>query len=408
MKNKTIIIGGGAAGMMAAGLAGERGLNVHLYEKNDILGKKLFITGKGRCNFTNSSDIETIISNVKRNPFFLYSALYAFTNVDVMKFFDDLGVPSKVERGNRVFPKSDKSNDVIKALKKFMEINKVHIHLNQSVKKIIVNKKKKIEGVILSTGEKIKTDKVILATGGLSYPKTGSTGQGIKMSKQLGHKIVQPFPSLIPIEVNEWWIKDLQGLSLRNVEVSLSQEGKAIKKEFGEMIFTHYGMSGPVILSLSADMHAPYTKYSISINLKPALRKEQVDLRIQRDFEKKSRKQYKNSLNDLLPAKLIPIIIKLSNINENKFVHQITKDERKNLVELIQDLKFSVKSVRPINEAIITAGGIDTNEINPSTMESKLIKGLYFAGEIINVDALTGGYNLQIAFSTGYLAGINC
>ena len=394
--------------MMAAGIAGRRGLDVHLYEKNNILGKKLFITGKGRCNFTNATDIETIMNNIKRNASFLYSALYTFTNEDLIEFFLNLGVPSKIERGNRVFPKSDKSNDIVKALHKFIKMNKVNIHLNQNVDKIIINKNNTIQGIILSTGEKIKADKVIIATGGLSYPKTGSTGHGIKMSKDLGHSIIQSSPSLVPIVVNELWVKDLQGLSLKNVEVTLFKKNKPIIKEFGEMIFTHYGVSGPIILSLSSYIKSPYTQYSISINLKPALTIEKLDLRLQRDFDKNSRKQYKNSLNELLPTKLIPIIIKLSNIHENKFVHQITKNERRNLVTLIQNLKFSIKSLRPISEAIITSGGIDTKEINSSTLESKLINGLYFAGEIIDVDALTGGYNLQIAFSTGYLAGMNC
>jgi hypothetical protein len=408
MGNKIIVIGGGAAGMIAAGFASNRGYDVHLYEKNDKLGKKIFITGKGRCNFTNISDIETIMENIKRNPLFLYSALYSFTNEDLITFFNNLGVPSKIERGNRVFPKSDKSNDIIKALHKFMNNNNVNIHLNQDVKKIMVDKKNIINGIILSTGEKIRADKVIIATGGMSYPKTGSTGHGIRMSEELGHNIIKPYPSLVPIVVNELWVKDLQGLSLKNVEVTLYKKDKIVKKEFGEMIFTHYGVSGPIILSLSADMETPYSQYSISINLKPALTEEQLDSRLQRDFEKKSRKQYKNSLQDLFPSKLIPVIIKLSNINESKFVHQITREERKKLVTLMQNFIFTIENLRPINEAIVTAGGVDTKEINPSTMESKLIRGLYFAGEVIDVDALTGGYNLQIAFSTGYLAGMNC
>lgn len=408
MKDKVIVIGGGPAGMLAAGFAGSRKKDVHLYEKNEKLGKKLFITGKGRCNFTNASDIETIIENIKRNPYFLYSSLYNFTNTDLVDFFESLGVSSKVERGNRVFPKSDKSNDIIKALDKFMVGNKVNIHLNKDIDKILIDDKKSIKGIALSTGEIFEANKVILATGGLSYPRTGSTGHGLTMVKKIGHNIIQPLPSLVPIVVNKQWVKDLQGLSLRNVEISLYRKNILVKKEFGEMVFTHYGISGPTILTLSADMIPDYKQYSISINLKPALTEEQLDLRLQRDFKKNVRKQYKNSLNDLLPAKLIPVIIKLSKINEDKFIHQITKEERIGLVKLIQNLYFKVDDLRPIDEAIISAGGVDTKEINPSTMESKLIKGLFFAGEIIDVDALTGGYNLQIAFSTGYSAGMNC
>ncbi|HHT51452.1 MAG TPA: NAD(P)/FAD-dependent oxidoreductase [Eubacteriaceae bacterium] len=408
MKDKVVIIGGGPSGMIAAGYAASRNKDVHLYEKNERLGKKLFITGKGRCNFTNASDIEIIIENIKRNPYFLYSSLYSFTNTDLINFFSNLGVKSKIERGNRVFPESDKSSDIIKALCRFMEENKANIHLNRNIKNILIDKEKSIKGIILSTGERIKADKVIIATGGLSYPKTGSTGEGLNMVKELGHNIIRPFPSLVPIVVNKSWIRELQGLSLKNVEVALFKKNVLVKKEFGEMIFTHYGISGPTILKLSADMIPPYNQYSISINLKPALTEGQLDLRLQRDFAKNIRRQFKNSLKDLLPSKLIPVIINLSNINENKFVHQITKEERLNLVKLIQNLYFTVDDLRPIEEAIITSGGVDTREINPSTMESKIIKGLFFAGEIIDVDALTGGYNLQIAFSTGYIAGMNC
>lgn len=406
MKKKVIIIGGGAAGMMAAGTAAKQGAEVHLYEKNDALGRKIFITGKGRCNFTNASDIENFIENTIRNPFFLYSAIYTFTNEDLISFFDKWGVPSKVERGNRVFPKSDKSNDIIKALNKFMASNKVNLHLGQNIEKIL-KEGNGIKGIQLESGEKIYGDKVLLATGGLSYPKTGSTGHGLKMAKQIGHNIIEPFPSLVPIVVKENWIGQLQGLSLKNVEISLFQGKKLIRKEFGEMVFTHYGLSGPIVLSLSAYIKKPYPKHSLCLNLKPALTEEQLDNRLQRDFQKYSRKQYKNALHDLLPKKLIPIIINLSNIDENKYVHQITKEERKRLIHLIQALPLNVETLRPISTAIVTGGGIDTNEINPSTMESKIISGLYFAGEVIDVDALTGGYNLQIAFSTGYLAGIN-
>lgn len=407
MKNKLIVIGGGAAGMIAAGIAGQKGYDVELFEKNDKLGKKIFISGKGRCNFTNASDIETIIENIVSNPYFLYSALYSFTNDDLREFFNKLGVPSKVERGNRVFPQSNKSNDIIKALYKFLNNNHVNVHFNQNVDKILV-KDKKIYGIQLESGKQYMSDIVILATGGLSYPKTGSTGYGLKMAKELGHNIISPLPSLVPIVIKEDWIKSLQGLSLRNVEMTLWEKNKRMKQEFGEMVFTHYGVSGPIVLSLSSYMKPPYGKYSLNLNLKPALSKEQLDMRLQRDFEKYSRKQFKNTLQDLLPKKMIPIIISLSNIDENKFVHQITKDERRKLAYLLQNLKLSVATLRPISTAIVTSGGIDTREINPSSMESKIIENLYFAGEVIDVDGLTGGFNLQIAFSTGYLAGMNC
>ncbi|MCR1898059.1 NAD(P)/FAD-dependent oxidoreductase [Irregularibacter muris] len=406
MEQKIIVIGGGAAGMMAAGIAAQKGLEVHLLERNDKLGKKIFITGKGRCNFTNSGDIDSLIENIMRNPYFLYSALYTFSNNDLIDFFHGLGVRSKIERGNRVFPQSDKSSDIIKALSNFINSVNVNIHLNQRVKEILVHNKK-IKGVILENGEKINASKVILATGGLSYPKTGSTGDGFYMAKKLGHNIIKPSPSLVPMVVDQDWIRELQGLSLRNVEVNLIKKDKIVKTAFGEMVFTHYGVSGPIILSLSACMEQPYSNYFLSLNLKPALTEQQLDLRMQKDFEKYSKKQYKNSLQDILPRKMIPILIRRSEIDGEKFVNQITKEERKKLVKLMQNFTLPIKTLRPIDEAIVTSGGIDTKEINSSTMESKLIEGLYFAGEIIDVDALTGGYNLQIAFSTGYLAGLN-
>lgn len=378
-----------------------------MFEKNDKLGKKVFITGKGRCNFTNASDVESILEHVVRNPNFLYSALYTFTNQDLIQFFNDLSVPTKVERGNRVFPKSDKSNDIIKALTKFLSTHQVKIHYYSNVKKILVNDGR-VTGIQLDSGERHFCDRIIITTGGLSYPKTGSTGHGLTMVEDLGHNIISPFPSLVPIEIKENWIKELQGLSLKNIEMSLYKNNKLIKSEFGEMIFTHYGISGPVTLTLSAYMEGSYTEHTIHINLKPALSYEQLDRRIQKDFEKYSRRQFKNSLDDLFPKKLIPIMILLSNISPEKYVNQITKFERRSLVSLTQKLILSVKKLRPIDEAIVTAGGVDINEINPSTMESKIVQGLYFGGEIMNVDALTGGYNLQIAFSTGYLAGYNC
>ena len=383
--------------MMAAGVAAKKGLEVHLFEKNDKLGKKVFITGKGRCNFTNASDVESILEHVVRNPNFLYSALYTFTNQDLIQFFNDLSVPTKVERGNRVFPKSDKSNDIIKALTKFLSTHQVKIHYYSNVKKILVNDGR-VTGIQLDSGERHFCDRIIITTGGLSYPKTGSTGHGLTMVEDLGHNIISPFPSLVPIEIKENWIKELQGLSLKNIEMSLYKNNKLIKSEFGEMIFTHYGISGPVTLTLSAYMEGSYTEHTIHINLKPALSYEQLDRRIQKDFEKYSRRQFKNSLDDLFPKKLIPIMILLSNISPEKYVNQITKFERRSLVSLTQKLILSVKKLRPIDEAIVTAGGVDINEINPSTMESKIVQGLYFGGEIMNVDALTGGYNHKSLF----------
>lgn len=408
MEDRIAVIGGGPAGMIAAGVAGSRNKNITLFDKNNKLGKKLFITGKGRCNITNDSDIETLLENVIVNNKFLYSAFYTFTNYDIISLLEKYGVKTKVERGNRVFPKSDKSSDVIRALEKYLIDNNVKIRLSKSVSNIKLGKPDGFE-LFYEDGNSETFDKVILATGGMSYQQTGSTGEGYKYAKDLGHTIIKPKPALVPCEVKEKWAKELQGLSLKNVSISAYNKDSKIFEEFGEMIFTHYGISGPIVLTMSNYINKyPNDKIRINIDLKPSLSEEKLEKRIIRDFEKYSRKQFKNSLNDLLPNKLIPVVIKLCGINEEKFVNQITKDERRNLVNTLKGLSLSFTKFRPLNEAIITSGGISTEEIDPSTMESKIVKGLFFAGEVIDVDALTGGYNLQIAYSTGYLAGLNC
>ena len=406
--NRVIVIGGGPAGMMAAAAAGSRGHRVTLLEKNEKLGKKLYLTGKGRCNITNNADIEEFIKNVPTNPKFLYTAFYTFTNQDLLLLLDQLGLKTKVERGNRVFPVSDKSSDVIKALEKHLNNNNVKRLTGEAVR--LITEENRVTGVELKNGDILPCDKIILATGGLSYPSTGSTGDGYRFARDLGHTIVPPKPSLVPLESAEDWPAQAQGLSLKNISIKvLNKEGRKIFEDFGEMVFTHYGASGPVILYASSYMRDMEPgKYRIIIDLKPALSEEQLDARIQRDFQKYSRKFFQNSLNDLLPKKLIPVIIRLSDIAPEKPVHQITREERLRLVSLIKGLEFTVKSFRPISEAIITSGGVSVKEINPSTMESKLVQGLYFAGEIIDVDAYTGGFNLQIAFSTGFLAGMSC
>ncbi|MGY0372038.1 NAD(P)/FAD-dependent oxidoreductase [Clostridium sp. JNZ J1-5] len=403
--SKVVVIGGGPAGMMAAISAANKH-QVILIEKNEKLGKKLFITGKGRCNVTNSKDISEFFDNIPGNPNFLYSSLYSFTNENTMDFFEKLGVKLKVERGERVFPKSDKSSDIIKAFEKELSNKNVEILLKSKVKKIKFQDKK-ITSVILEGDKEIYGDYFILATGGLSYPQTGSTGDGLTFSKELGHTIVEPKASLVPIEVNEEWIKNLQGLSLKNVNFSIKdRNNKVLYEEFGEMLFTHYGVSGPIVLSGSRFVNKKNVLKAV-INLKPALSSDELDKRIQKDFIKYANKDFKNSLDDLLPQKIIEIVVKLSNIDENKKVNSITKEERKNLVHLLQNFELSIKGLRPIAEAIITAGGINVKEIDPSNMKSKIIENLYFAGEMIDVDAYTGGFNLQIAFSTGYLAGVS-
>lgn len=408
-----IVIGGGAAGMMAAIMSARNGNKVIILEKMRSLGRKLSITGKGRCNITNATDMDNFIKNVPGNGRFLYSAFSQFTNQDTIDFFNEIGVKTKVERGDRIFPVSDSAMDVIDKLKKELDKRKVKVIVNSRVEKILVEDGKVVG--VKTADNTYSCDKVILATGGKSYPTTGSTGDGYKMAEMLGHTIVKPKASLVPIELYEKDIVDLQGLSLKNVSIKIKDGQKLVYEDFGEMLFTHFGVSGPIILSSSAhllrvknvDEKLKKKEITLEIDLKPALTAEKLETRIQRDFEKYTRKQYKNSLNDLLPGKMINYIIKKSNIPEEKQTDQITKEERRKLAETLKKLEFKIKGFRTIDEAIITAGGINIKEINSSTMESKLVNGLFFAGEIIDVDAYTGGFNLQIAFSTAYLAAKN-
>ena len=405
-ETEVTVVGGGPAGMIAAGTAARRGKKVILLEKNDILGKKLGITGKGRCNITNDIDVEGLIDNIPVNNSFLYSAFYTFSNSQLINFLNELGLETKVERGQRVFPVTDKARDVVKTLQKFLKENKVQIIKEkaediQSVKKGFIVK--------TSSGMNINSENVVIATGGVSYPATGSTGDGYDFAKKLGHSITSLYPSLVPLEVREDWIKEAQGLSLKNVEITVFADDREIFEDFGEMLFTHYGVTGPIILSASSHMRDMANRdYKLVIDLKPALSFEKLDKRIQRDFKKYSRKYFGNSLGDLLPRKLIPVIIELSEIPYSKKVNQITKKERYDLVQLLKNMTLHVEDYRPLKEAIVTSGGVDVDEIDPGTMESKIVKDLYFAGEIIDVDGYTGGFNLQIAFSTGFLAGNNC
>lgn len=409
MQYDVIVIGGGPAGILAAGAAGARGRKVLLLEKNEKLGKKLFITGKGRCNITNAADMDEFMSNIPKNSKFLYSAFRGLSNYDLISLLYDMGLNTKVERGGRVFPESDKSSDVLKALQKYLDKNQVEVRLNAAVKEITTNDGH-VNGVVLQDGRHFPCESVIVCTGGLSYPQTGSTGEGFEFAKSVGHTITDLFPSLVPLVVKDAYIKDLQGLSLKNVSIKVLVEGKQVYEDFGEMLFTHYGLSGPIILSASfyiSDYLRKKSDIKVSIDLKPALTEEELDRRVLKDFSENINKHYKNSLDALLPQKLIPVIIKLSKIDENKEVNQISKEERSNLVTLLKNLELSVIGTRPIAEAIVTSGGVNLKEINPKTMESKLISGLYFAGEVMDLDAFTGGYNLQIAFSTGYAAGSN-
>lgn len=402
-----IVIGGGPAGMLAAGAAGARGRKTLIIEKNEKLGKKLFITGKGRCNVTNAADMDEFMSNIPKNSKFLYSAFRGLSNIDLIAMLNDMGLKTKIERGGRVFPESDKSSDVLKALGKYLNQNNVDVMLNTRVREIKVTEHK-INKVLLEDGTEIPCESVIVCTGGLSYPQTGSTGDGLEFAKALGHQVTDLYPSLIPLLVKEEYIKELQGLSLKNVSIKIVVDHKSIYDDFGEMLFTHYGLSGPIVLSASfyiSDHLKKKKDIKFSIDLKPALSEEDLDRRVLKDFNEKLNKQFKNSLDGLLPQKLISVIIKLSKIDENKEVNQISKEERKQLVSLLKNLEFTIIGTRPISEAIVTSGGISLKEVNPKTMESKLIQGLYFAGEIMDLDAFTGGFNLQIAFSTGHAAG---
>ncbi|MEG0371972.1 MAG: NAD(P)/FAD-dependent oxidoreductase [Clostridium sp.] len=402
-----IVVGAGPAGMMAAIKAAEKGHRVTLIEKNEKIGKKMFITGKGRCNVTSNKDIEDIIKNIPGNGVFMYSSLYTFTNQDVMDMIEAKGVKLKVERGDRVFPESDKSSDIIKCFDKYLYENRVKILFGANVTDIIVNDGHAC-GVIINNRDRLECESLIIATGGISYPLTGSTGDGYDILKKHGHTITDIKPSLIPLVTREKFVQDLMGLSLKNVEINIKHKGKSIHKDFGEMLFTHFGLSGPLVLSASRKISDILPKeVEFYIDLKPALSEEELDKRIVKDFEKNNNKQFKNALDDLLPKKLIPVVISLLGIDENKQINIVTKEERRNIVTLIKNFKLTIISTRPIAEAIITRGGVSVKEVDPSTMESKLIKGLFIAGELLDVDALTGGFNMQIAFSTGYCAGVN-
>lgn len=406
--SKILVVGGGAAGMMAAVTAARRGKNVLLLEKNEKLGKKLFITGKGRCNLTNSAEVEELFNAVVSNPKFLYSSFYSFTNDQVIGFFEELGVKTKVERGGRVFPESDHSSDVIRALEQEMKRLGVRISLGTEVKEILTEDGR-AKGVRLSSGRTIAADAVIVATGGISYPSTGSTGDGYRFARECGHKVTDLSPALVPVEVKEWYAKELMGLSLRNIGIRITDGKKKLYEEFGEMLFTHYGVTGPVILSASSIVGKKLKEHPLTlhIDLKPALTEEQLDKRVLREFEANHNRQFKNAVDSLFPAKLKPVAIELSGIPEEKKVNEVTKEERLHFVRLIKDFSMTLTGLRGYHEAIITKGGVSVKEIDPGTMESKLVKGLYFAGEVLDLDAVTGGYNLQIAWSTGYLAGAN-
>ena len=403
------IIGGGAAGMMAAAAAAKAGHQVRLYEKNEKLGKKLYITGKGRCNLTNACETEELFDAVIHNPKFLYSSFYAFTNQNVMDFVKVHGCPLKTERGNRVFPLSDKSSDVIRAFSRALKELGVSVCLGEEVESLSWEEGR-MKGLILKKGGRfVAADRVVVATGGLSYPSTGSTGDGYRFARQTGHKVTKLNPALVPLEVRELsQAKALQGLSLRNVRIQVLLGKKVLYEDFGEMLFTHFGVSGPVILSASSYVARELLKGELvlSVDLKPALDREQLDGRLVRDFQEMKNRQYKNALSRLLPSKIIPVIVERSGILPEKPVNEITREERKALADCLKDFRLTLTGLRDYREAIITQGGVSVGQVNPGTMESKLVEGLYFAGEVLDLDAMTGGYNLQIAFSTGYLAGM--
>lgn len=402
---KVAVIGAGAAGMLAAGHAGELGHSVDIFEKNNIVGKKIRITGKGRCNITNASDCEEHIENTPGNPYFMYSALYKFPPDKMIELVESLGVPTKVERGKRVFPVSDKAADVSEALKKYMKKNGVKLHLEKGVKDIITENNK-IKSIVTDDGKELDFDAVIVATGGLSYPTTGSTGDGYKFAKKAGHSVSKLMPSLVPLKSDDWICPELMGLSLKNSAIVIKNgKGKTIYKDFGEMLFTHFGVSGPMVLSASRHLLRRFNEnITMYIDMKPALDMKALDNRLLRDFEKYINKDLRNALNDILPQKMIPVIIRLSGVDETKKIHDITKEERKRMEELIKGLPVHITGTAGFDMAVVTSGGVNTDEIDPSTMESRKIKGLFFAGEVLDVDAYTGGFNLQIAFSTGYTA----
>ena len=407
---RVVVIGGGAAGLMAAVIAGREGAKVTLLEKMNYVGKKMGITGKGRCNITNACDMSDFIKNTPGNGKFLYGAYERFTNEDLLQLLHDAGLETKVERGGRVFPASDSALDVRNTFMKLMKHYGVDVHLEEPVKKLLVD-----DGVVtgvVTDKETYHADAVVIATGGKSYPATGSTGDGYILAAQVGHKITDIRPSLVPIVTEESWVKDLMGLSLRNVELSVVAKNKVQAKMFGEMMFTHFGITGPIVLSLSHTVGKLMRKKNIGtigldINLKPALSPETLDKRLQKDFELYSKKQLINGMKDLLPSRLIPLIIELAGIDPQKPINQISKEERQQIGYMLQHMPLTVKGLRPVEEAIVTAGGISLKEFNPKTMESKLVKGLYGAGEVLDIDAFTGGYNLQAAFSTGFVAAMH-
>lgn len=407
--SRIIVAGGGAAGMMAAAAAGNAGHSVLLLEKNEKLGKKLFITGKGRCNVTNACATEELFRAVVTNPRFLYSSFSRFTSQDMMHFLEQQGCPLKTERGNRVFPVSDKSADILDAMKRALKKAGVEVHLQEEVRELLTEGGRCIGVRSVAAGKSRKefADRVIIATGGCSYPSTGSTGDGYAWAEAAGHKVILPLPALVPLVLKEDDARELQGLSLKNIEIRILQGKKEKYREFGEMLFTHFGVSGPVILSASSFIAKELQKAELRLKLdvKPALAPEQLDARILRDFEQEKNRQFKNSLGRLLPAKMIPVVLRRSGISPEKQVNEITRQERANLVECIKAMEFTITGLRPFSEAVITQGGVCVKEVNPSTMESKKMPGLFFAGEVLDVDAVTGGFNLQIAWSTGWAAG---
>lgn len=422
--SKVIVIGGGPAGMFAAIAAAENGHQVTLLEKNEKLGKKLYITGKGRCNITNAGDMDELFANVMTNPKFLYSAFYTYDNLRVIDFFEKNGLRTKVERGNRVFPVSDHSSDVIAALQKVLKEKNVEVRLHTRVETVLTEElqgkmqetdagetekgaKNCVTGVRLTNGTELYADSVVLATGGFSYQATGSTGDGYRFAEELGHTVTDIKPSLVPFYAVEPYVTEMQGLALKNVRVRIRDGKKLLYDEFGEMLFTHFGVSGPLMLSASAAIKPSLTEKQLlmEIDMKPALTGEQLDQRLLREFEENKNKQFKNSIHSLFPAKMIPVMLELSGIDPEKKVNEITREERMGFVHLIKAFPVTLNGLRDFNEAIITRGGVKVKEVNPSTMESKLVNNLYFCGELLDLDAMTGGFNLQIAWSTGYLAG---
>lgn len=408
-KDQVVVVGGGAAGMIAAVAAAERGRRVIIVEKNEKLGKKLYITGKGRCNVTNACGRDEFFEHIVSNPKFLYSAFHELDNDALMALLEDNGCSLKTERGERVFPDSDHASDVTAAFQRLLKKKRVEVRLNCAVCKI-ESEEGRVTGVRLTDGSVIPAGSVIVATGGLSYPTTGSTGDGYRMAEELGHQVKACEPALVPLTIAEDWCKKLQGLSLKNVSLTMSCGKKKLYQGFGEMLFTHYGVSGPLVLSASSFLGKKKGEQAVvlTVDLKPALTEEQLDKRILRDFEENVNRQFKNALNGLYPSKLISVMIERSGIDPEKKVHEITKQERRRLVEITKAFTLSVLGKRGYDEAVITQGGVSVREVNPSTMESKLVQGLYFAGEVLDLDGLTGGFNLQIAWSTGYLAGISC